>query len=457
LPRRLRQAEFRGTAVLAEGRLLDFEPGNTEWHAHGVAVDLGTTTLAAALLDLSTGRQVQVVSRLNPQTAFGDDVLARIVHARDRQGGLEQLRRAVVEAVDEMIGLLAAEPAVGREQIYLVALSGNTTMQQMFCGVECEPLGEVPFVPAIGKALSLPALELGLHVHPRGRAYLLPVIGGFVGGDTVAGILAADLVHASKPVLFIDIGTNGEIVLAAGGRLTAAATAAGPAFEGARISQGMRASPGAIEKVVVDGRLRIHTIGHCGPTGICGSALIDAAAELLRHGLLTPQGRLLARAELPAGLLGDLARRVVTRDNQPAFLLADAGEAAGGTPILLTQRDFRELQLAAGAIRAGIGILLAREGLTPADLDQVLVGGGFGNFIRRSNAQRIGLLPTGIERRRIRYLGNTSLAGARLVALRSAARTLAEQLAARTEHVDLSTDPAFHTAFAEAMVFPDEG
>ena len=219
----------------------------------------------------------------------------------------------------------------------------------------------------------------------------------------------------------------------------------------------MRGSEGAIEKVVVDGRLRINVIGNVPPTGLCGSALIDAAAELLRHGLLTPQGRLLLPDDLPADVSDDLAGRVVRHDGQAAFQLAGASETAHGRPILLTQRDLRELQLACGAIRAGIDLLLRRHGLRPEDLDRVYVGGGFGNFIRRSNAQRIGLLPGQIEHGRIRYQGNTALAGARLAAVSRRVRVLADQIARRIEHVDLSREPDFQTAFADAMIFPEEG
>ena len=217
----------------------------------------------------------------------------------------------------------------------------------------------------------------------------------------------------------------------------------------------MRGSTGAIEKVVVDGRLRTNVIGNIPPVGLCGSGLIDVAAELLRYQILTPQGRLLPPDQLPADVLPDLAERVLTQDNKVSFLLASTAETGGERPITLTQRDVRELQLATGAIRAGIVILLRQAGLQPKDLQRVLIGGGFGNFIRRSNAQRIGLLPCEIEHRRIRYMGNTSLAGARLVALSRQSRQLADELARRTEHVDLSTDIAFHQAFAEAMLFPE--
>ena len=311
-----------------------------------------------------------------------------------------------------MIGQLCQQAGIPRERIYEVAFAGNTTMQQLLCGVDTSALGEVPFAPATGRALTFPAVELGLHIHPRGSGYVMPVIGGFVGGDTVAGVLATGMAEADGPTLFVDIGTNGEIVLQAGGKLRAASTAAGPAFEGARISCGMRGCTGAIEKVVVDGRLRTNVIGNVPPVGLCGSGLIDVAAELLRHGLLTPQGRLQTPDQLPSDVLPDLAQRLVLHEGKVAFLLASAAETGGDRPIVLTQRDLRELQLATGAIRAGIAILLRQAGLGPKDLRRVLIGGGFGNFIRRSNAQRIGLLPCEIEHRRIRYMGNTSLAGA---------------------------------------------
>ena len=218
----------------------------------------------------------------------------------------------------------------------------------------------------------------------------------------------------------------------------------------------MRGCTGAIEKVIVDDDgLRIGVIGDVSPAGLCGSGLIDAVAALLRHGILTPQGRLPAPDQLPPDVSADLARRVILHEGQVSFLLASADETADGRPIVLTQRDIRELQLATGAIRAGIHVLLRRRGLEPKGLDGLWIGGGFGNYIRRENAQRIGLLPREIEPRRIRYLGNTSLAGARLAALSSAARQSADLLARRTEHVDLSTDAEFHRAFADAMTFPE--
>jgi uncharacterized 2Fe-2S/4Fe-4S cluster protein (DUF4445 family) len=452
---RLREAGFRGTAVIADDRLLDFEPGNTETDAFAVALDIGTTTLVGTLLDIGTGSEWAVASRLNPQTRFGDDVLSRILLARQSADGLQQLHEAIILAVNEMIGELCRQAGIPRDRIYELTIAGNTTMQQCLCGIDPRPLGEVPFVPAGGRGLTFPAAELGIHIHPHGDVYVMPVIGGFVGGDTVAGILATGLANADRPTLLVDIGTNGEIVLMADGKLLAASTAAGPAFEGARISCGMRGAAGAIEKVVVDGRLRTNVIGNVAPLGLCGSGLIDVAAELLRHGLLTSQGRLATPEQLPADVPPDLAERIVMHNGQSSFLLASQAETGDGPPIVLTQRDLRELQLATGAVRAGVTVLLRQAGFQPRNLERVLIAGGFGNFIRRSNAQRIGLLPCEIEHRRIRYVGNTSLAGSRLVALSRQARSAAEEIARRSEHIDLSIDKDFNSVFAEAMIFPE--
>jgi uncharacterized 2Fe-2S/4Fe-4S cluster protein (DUF4445 family) len=457
LPGRLRQSEFRGTSVLADRQLVDFEPDDTRAASCAVAVDVGTTTLVALLVDLNDGEELAITSRLNPQTSFGDDVLSRILYVqRNGQKGLENLQEAVLGAINEMIGQLVTKAGVSRDRIYEVTVSGNTTMQQILARIDPTPLGEVPFVPATGGGISTPAAALGLNIHPRGWAYIMPVIEGFVGGDTVSGILATDLAESTGPTLLVDIGTNGEIVLAVDGKLSAASTAAGPAFEGARISRGMRGSAGAIERVTVDRQLRTQVIGGGRPLGLCGSALIDLVAELLRHKVLAPEGRLCAPCDLPADVLPDLRDRIVAHNGKAAFLVASETETAIGQPIVVTQRDFRELQLASGAVRAGIGILLKRAGLTAADLENVLIAGGFGNFIRRANAQRIGLLPPQIPHDRICYRGNTSLAGARLVAISRHARQQAEALARRTEHVDLAGDPDFQWAFAEAMIFPAE-
>jgi uncharacterized 2Fe-2S/4Fe-4S cluster protein (DUF4445 family) len=450
LPGLLREAHFRGTAVLADHHLLAFEPGDTSGECYGAAFDVGTTTVVGSLLDLCTGEELALASGVNPQVRSGDDVLSRIKCAAERDGCLTELQGAITSAVAEMVARLCADAGVRRDRIYEVAVAGNTTMEHLLCGIDVASLGRVPFVPAHERGLIVPAAELGLGVHEAAAAYVFPVIGGFVGGDTVAGILATNLAELDSPVLMVDIGTNGEIVLAHEGELLAASTAAGPAFEGARISCGMRAVAGAIEKVIFDDDVRYSVIGGAAPAGICGSALIDVAAGLLDRGIVSPQGRLLPPGELPRGLPGPLRRRVsADGDGQTRFRIADGPAAAA-----LTQRDVRELQLAAGAIRAGVGILLRRAGLASSDLKRVLIAGGFGSFIRRSNAQRIGLLPHDVDHSRITFVGNASLNGARCALLSTRARRRAEALARRARHVQLSDEADFQMQFAEAMIFP---
>ncbi len=450
LNRRLRSQDYKGTAVLGDHRMIGFEKGDTTGQSYGVAMDVGTTTLAAVLLDLTSGEEVALTSRMNPQVSFGDDVLTRIAHASGSDDDLAELRDAIITATSEMIEELCRKANVRKENIYDITFAGNTTMEHLLCGFDVSQLGVVPFAPIHERGLLLRAGELGLPIHRQATAYVFPVIGGFVGGDAVAGILATNLAESDGPVLMIDIGTNGEIVLSAGGELFAASTAAGPAFEGARISCGMRATRGAIEKVVFNDDVELSVIGDVEPIGLCGSALIDVAAGLLEAGLVTPEGRMLPPEELPSDLNEKLAARVRSRDGQVEFVLAEAAK----TPVTITQRDIRELQLATGAIRAGINILLKRANLTAGDLERVLIAGGFGSFIRRNHAQRIGLLPGQVEHERLRYVGNTALSGARWALLSTRARKRAEKLAKRVKHVQLSEDATFQTEFVEAMIFP---
>ncbi len=457
LGRRLREGGFAGTAVLTDHQLIDFEPGDTTGRCHGAAFDIGTTTVAGSLLDLVSGREVAIDSAINSQVRFGDDVLSRIKVGGD-PAGLEALRAEIIQTVEAILGRLCERAGVERREIYEITFAGNTTMQHLLCGVDPSQLGHLPFVPAWGRGLNVPAAELGVAIHPRGRAVVFPVIGGFVGGDTVAGMVSTRLLEGLGPELMIDIGTNGEIVLAADGKLWAASTAAGPAFEGARISCGMRATAGAIEKVVFEDDVHIGVIGHVEPVGLCGSGLVDLTAELLRSGLVNSVGRMLRPVELPAGdsicTCENIRRRVILDGGQPAFVLVDP---TGGSPgMVLRQKDIRELQLATGAIRAGITVLLKQAGLGVGDLKRVLIAGGFGSFIRRNNAQRIGLLPPGIDHRLIHYVGNTSLAGAKWALVSTNARTRGEELARTARHVELSRDPDFQTEFAEAMIFPEE-
>jgi uncharacterized 2Fe-2S/4Fe-4S cluster protein (DUF4445 family) len=452
LPGLLRDNEFQCTAVRGDRHLLALEAGDTTDECFGVAVDLGTTTLVASLLDLQEGSEVATESMINPQVRFGDDVVSRIQHAGESEQGRLEQRQAVIQAVNELISKLCGEAGVSPARVYDISLAGNTTMEHLLCGLDVTQLGRVPFVPAFARGLRLAAKEMEIAIHPRGSAYVFPVIGGFVGGDTVACMLATRIDEGAGPVLMVDVGTNGEIVLQHEGKLLAASTAAGPAFEGARISSGMRAACGAIEKVVLDDDLRMGVIGACEPAGICGSGLIDLMASILTAGIVSPEGRILRGGEL-AGVAKPLASRVVDGpDGQGAIRLMNAN--ADGRELLLTQRDIREVQLGTGAIRAGVSILLNKAGIEASQIQKVLIAGGFGSFIRRSNAQRIGLLPGGIDHQRIHYVGNASLRGAQWALLSTRAGRRAEDLARNTAHVELSQDMNFQMEFAEAMIFP---
>ena len=451
LPRRMREWNYAGTAVLTDHHLIDFQQGDTSGACYGAAFDIGTTTIAGSLMDLATGTELALESEINPQVRFGDDVLSRINHASTSEA-LAELRDVLIDQLNTMLDALCAEANVARDDIYELSFAGNTTMEHLLCGIDVTPLGQVPFVPAHARALLVPASELGLNVHPRAAAYVFPIIGGFVGGDTVACMVAADFDTDEGPTLLVDIGTNGEIVLKHGDKIFASSTAAGPAFEGARIRYGMRATTGAIDKIVFDDDVAYTVIGDVEPVGLCGSSLVDLISQLLGVGLIEYTGVLKSPDDLPDGLAPSLGARIrIGEKNQPEFLLATGAEG----DIVLTQQDIREVQLASGAIRAGITILLSSAGVAVEDLKRVQLAGGFASFIRRSHAQRMGLLPGGLDHETIRYIGNASLTGARWALLSTAVRLRAETLARQAAHVELSQDMNFQMAFADAMLFPE--
>jgi uncharacterized 2Fe-2S/4Fe-4S cluster protein (DUF4445 family) len=451
LSQRLREGGYAGTAVVADNHLIDFQPGDTTGACYGVAFDIGTTTVVGSLLDLNTGRELAIESAMNPQVRYGDDVLSRILHAGSPES-LAQLNKVILEEINAMIVRLADSADIATDNIYQLAFAGNTTMEHLLCGIDVQPLGQVPFVPAHARALVLEASELGLAGHRRAQVYIFPIIGGFVGGDTVGCMVASHMEADDGPTLMVDIGTNGEIVLKYNSHLLAASTAAGPAFEGARIQHGMRATTGAIDKIVIGEDVEYSVIGDVTPVGLCGSSLVDLISQLLSAGLIASTGRLLPADELPDGVPAALAERIRTNDEgKVEFVIARGTE----DDIVLTEKDVREVQLASGSIRAGIGILLKRAGLEPGDLKRVLLAGGFASFIRRSHAQRMGLIPAEIDHEVIRYIGNASLTGARWALLSTVVRKRAEALAREAEHVELSQDLDFQMAFAEAMMFPE--
>lgn len=450
---RLRELGFQGKAILAGDRLLDLVPESA--NAATAAFDIGTTTIVGTLHHAATGLQLARASAINPQSRFGDDVLARIAHASSNDDGLTQLHDAIVGAVNELLASMAAEAGLDITDIYEITCAGNTTMQHLLLGLHPRSLGVVPFTPVVGDPVQAAVRDLGIRAHPRARVYVFPAIGGFVGGDTVAGMVATDLEHLPGSTLLVDIGTNGEIVVLHEGQLLATSCAAGPAFEGAKIQHGMRAAPGAIEEIILTDDVQLRVIGGQAPVGLCGSALIDIVAELLRRELLLINGAFVTGTDMPADTPNALHRRIRATDDGGEFVLAWDHETATGRAIVLTQRDVRELQLGTGAIRSGIKTILRRVNLPFEKLDRLLVAGAFGNYIRCTNAQRMGLLPAEVPAERIHFVGNTSLSGAQAAALTQAARDHAAALATRAEHIDLSRDPYFYELFVDAMIFPE--
>jgi len=401
-------------------------------HRYGIAVDIGTTTLAAELHDFTGELPMQTVSRANPQRKFGDDVMARIQNVMENLSALTAMQESIVEAINGMTTELAEKSGITPQDISLMVVAGNTVMQSLLFGIDPSPLGEFPFRAPAETFPARRGSEIGLIMSADGTVEALPIFGGFVGGDIVAGVLTLPTLHSSdSPRFLLDIGTNGEIVLAHRGELFTAATAAGPAFEGAKIEYGTIAVPGAIDRVdIVSGKVVVSTIGNNTAIGICGSGLIDAAATLLELGIILPTGRF--------------------ADKKSSFELVPASESGIGEAIVLTQRDIRELQLAAGAIRAGITLLLQENGIIPEDIETFYVAGGFGQSIRLSSARRVGLLPS-IPPERFQFSGNTSLAGARAMLLNPDHAEIVSRLVRQSHHCDLAALPRFQQVFAESM------
>lgn len=415
---------------------------------YGVAYDIGTTTLVAYLVDLQNREVIGALPRANPQAAHGADVMSRINVASEPEG-LRLLHREIISVMEEMASTLASSTQVAPRNIVAMSIVGNTCMHHLCLGLSPTRLGQSPYLPVHRAEVFTTGAALGMDAFPDTVLWSGPLIGGFVGADAVAAAVAGQLLTDDQPRLLVDLGTNGEILLSAHGRIWACSAAAGPAFEGVQILHGMRAEPGAIDGVALssDG-VELHVLGDCDfATGICGSGLIDLVAELVRLDVIDGTGRLRSAAEVTAAGKPELARRVVETARGTAFRLTQEPQT-----IDFTQADIRQVQLAKGAIRAAIDICCVRAGITASDLDEVLLAGAFGTYIRKDSALRIGLLPS-LPLPRIRSLGNAAGAGAVLALVSEAARAACIDLAARAEHVDLGGEPVFQERFMEALFF----
>ncbi|MCW2276654.1 ASKHA domain-containing protein [Heliophilum fasciatum] len=426
-----------------EEECLGSETGNTVADLWGVVVDIGTTTLVVSLVSLHTGQETAKSSALNPQSLHAQDVLSRIKLAGEPQG-LERLYAGLIGELHDLIGQVCRQSGVDRRQIYEVVFSGNTCMLHLATGQDPTSLGRYPYDPLERGGRVIEAQAHGLAIAPWGRIYLPPIISAYVGADITAGVVAAELASRVGTTLFVDIGTNGEMILARDGRLLATSTAAGPAFEGMNIACGMRAAAGAVERFTVedDGTLSVETIGQAPAVGICGSGLIDLVGELVRHGVLQPTGRWADPGRTQ--LLPALAERLQPREGKTVFYVDG--------DVYLTQKDVRQVQLAKGAVRAGIEMMLKREGLTLADVDQVLIAGSFGYHLRARSLIDIGLLPADFAGK-IEFVGNTALTGGQALLVHEPLRTTAQAWVDTVDVVELAHDPGFDRVFVESLNF----
>jgi uncharacterized 2Fe-2S/4Fe-4S cluster protein (DUF4445 family) len=407
----------------------------------GLAVDLGTTKIAGYLVDLASGRTLASQGAMNPQIAYGEDLIARMVHAQAGPSGAAQLQEMVAKALNQMAADMCAEVDADPADIVEAVVVGNTAMHHLFLRLPVEQLARAPYVPAVEAALDVKARDVGLNIAPGAYVHLLPNIAGYVGADHVAMLLATQVAQAEGVVLALDIGTNTEVCLANHGAMTSVSCASGPAFEGAHIKHGMRAAKGAIERVrLVDGQIEYQTIGGAPPVGLCGSGILDGLAELYRAGILDANGKLREHPRVRANS-GDGVRE---------FVLVGEEERGGQAAITITQKDVRELQLAKGAMRAGVQILLEAQGLAEQEIDHVIIAGAFGTYIDVSSAVSIGMLPA-LPVERFRQVGNAAGMGAKLALISHSKRIEAQGIARRVGYIELATAPRFMRIFAQAM------
>ncbi|MEK7715831.1 MAG: ASKHA domain-containing protein, partial [candidate division NC10 bacterium] len=440
-----------GGGAHAGRQVLAVERGDTAGMKFGLAIDIGTTSVVTTLLELDSGEQLASVSSLNPQAVFGGDLMSRIAFAQFNPGNLRKLQTRIVGLLNQHIGEICRESGVLPKWIYKAVVVGNTCMHHILLGIDPSHVGLAPYAPVMRHAVALPARELFLKLQPEARVCLLPIVAGFVGADAVAVTLATRLDESAEVRIAVDIGTNGEVILGSRDRLWACSAPAGPAFEGAQIRHGMRGALGAIDRVSVDDDIHVHTIGETDALGVCGSGLLDLIAGLLDAGVIDWTG--LIQVEAREALPPKLRARVGRRGEERQVVVLRPGEAGARHEIVLTQDDVRQVQLAKGAIASGVAMLQHVAGISNERVAELLLAGGFGNYISIRSAVRIGLIPP-LPEQKIRYVGNAASHGAQLCLLSETERERAERVAARIEHVSLAAHPDFEAIFVDAMNFP---
>jgi len=445
----LRAGEFALTATVYGDEILDIEAGDTTKRLYGVAIDIGTTSVAVALVDLNRGNILKVVSAENEQTAYGADVISRITYARESPANAMILRTSVRRTINHLLEELSAQTEVNKNEIYKMTLVGNTTMHHLFIGLEIAHLAVSPFVSVCNRPLEFTADELGMEINPQAKILFLPNIGSFVGADTVGAIIGAPVVLESGNHLLIDLGTNCELFLKTEDTMIACSTAAGPAFEGAGIAHGMRAKIGAIESVTLTeaGGITCQVIGEQEPIGICGSGLIEGIDEMRKVGVVNKQGKIVDPEKSPT-LAPELLKRIRSGEKGREFVITYGSDQ--GFDVTLSQKDIGELQLAKGAVCAGIKTLVEMAKISIAELDSVTLSGTFATYLKSSNILNIGLVPD-ISPEKIKTVGNAAHVGALLALIDQHEFAKAGELYRRIRHVELGGSPKFSDYFMSSM------
>jgi uncharacterized 2Fe-2S/4Fe-4S cluster protein (DUF4445 family) len=452
LPAALRESDGEVTVTTFGRTVIGVERGDTALMKFGLAIDVGTTSVVTTLIELESGEQLASVSSLNPQSVFGGDLMSRIAFAQFNPGNLRKLRMRIVGLLNQHIAQVCRESGVLAKWIHKLVVVGNTCMHHILLGIDPSWVGLAPYAPAVRDPLILPARDLWLKVAPEARVCFLPIVAGFVGADAVAVALATQIAETPDLRVAVDIGTNGEVLLGSREHLWACSAPAGPALEGAQIRHGMRGAAGAIDRAQVDADgIHVHTIGAGAAQGICGSGLIDLIAGLLDAGVIDWTG--LIDIDRRDALSPDLGSRLRVIGEERQVLILERGQAGATRDIVLTQDDIRQVQLAKGAIASGVAMLLHVAGVPSEHVSELMLAGGFGNYISVRSALRIGLIPP-LPPAKIRYVGNAAALGAQLCLVSEPERARAETLARSIEHVSLAAHPDFQDIFVDCMNFP---
>jgi uncharacterized 2Fe-2S/4Fe-4S cluster protein (DUF4445 family) len=453
LPAVLHSTNSLATLIFNRQELIGLEEGDTTATLYGIAVDIGTTTMAVYLLNLSTGARLATYSCLNPQKKYGADVISRIQHTQENADGLAELQLTLVDGINLAVRELTAGAGLASSAIYAITLVGNTTMLHFLLKLPAKNIAVAPFIPTTTQTLTVKAALLGINLNRNALAVILPAVAAYIGADTVAAVLASGLHEQTELSLLVDFGTNGEIVLGNREGMLACSAAAGPAFEGANIRNGVGGVRGAIDSYTVAPHVGYTTIGATRPLGICGTGLVDIVAALYQAGVVDETGRFETDPTVFASY-PELAPRLTKLEGMAAFVVADRNEAANGNAILITQKDIRELQNAKAAIAAGIKALTQKAGFKLHDIQKVYLAGGFGAYLNAESALKLGLIPAEL-RGKIESIGNAAGAGAIEALVSDQALLTAEAISCKIKYVELSACREFNDLFIDSLCFAE--